>query len=466
VTAVPAGMVAAAVARAPTAMAVTVVLAAAVVVAAMPISPAMRLPAVTVALEAAAALGPVAPVSAGLAAGNATTISGPGVLDAMSGAVLNGGVIFTGAGGQLVVSGAAPTTTISGFAKGDQIDLTGLTFSGTTSVSSFANGVLTVKEGGTTETLNLSNVASGTAFVLANDGHNGTDIIGAGAAATEIALNADIRDIDVGGNLAAANTSYVITVAANISLTSELLAVNLMSGSSLTIVGTNGAGGGVAQVQTINGEGDQRGFFIYSGNVTLENLTIQDAVAVGGAGISGGGGGAGLGGGLFVKGTSGGGVSVPHGVVTLDNVSFVSDAAKGGSATDVNGGKDGGGGGLGGAGGEGQPSFGGGGGGVGGRGEGPGSGTSAVAQAGIIPGAAGGGKGFGTGGIPGPSGGGGGHTIATGGSAPGGGGGVGGHTATAGRGGSGGFGGGGGGAPHRRRQHLRSGPRPDAEFLW
>jgi hypothetical protein len=65
----------------------------------------------------------------------------------------------------------------------------------------------------------------------------------------------------------------------------------------LTIEGTNGSGGAVAQ--TIDGMGDQRGFFVYGGNVTLENLTIENAVAQGGAGGPGGGGGAGLGGGLF-----------------------------------------------------------------------------------------------------------------------------------------------------------------------
>jgi len=42
---------------------------------------------------------------------------------------------------------------------------------------------------------------------------------------------------------------------------------------------------------------------VYSGNVTIENLAIIDAKAIGGVGGSGGGGGgAGLGGGLFVAG--------------------------------------------------------------------------------------------------------------------------------------------------------------------
>ena len=68
---------------------------------------------------------------------------------------------------------------------------------------------------------------------------------------------------------------------------------------------------------TIDGLGDQRGFFVYSGSVTLENLLIENTAAQGGAGGGGGdggGGGAGLGGGLFVAAGAN---------VSLDNVSFL-----------------------------------------------------------------------------------------------------------------------------------------------
>ncbi len=95
-----------------------------------------------------------------------------------------------------------------------------------------------------------------------------------------------------------ANTAYTIDITGQINLTTDLLAINLESGSSLTLAGTNGSGG--PAVQTLDGEGSQRGLFVYAGNVTLENLTLQNMSAVGGAGGSGGGGGAGLGGGLFV----------------------------------------------------------------------------------------------------------------------------------------------------------------------
>jgi hypothetical protein len=139
----------------------------------------------------------------------------------------------------------------------------------------------------------------------------------------ETDLNNAIRAIDATGADAAANTAYTIDIAGPISLTSDLLAINLDSGSSVTIAGTTTGSGGAA-VQTIDGMGNQQGFFVYAGNVTLENLTIQNAVAVGGNGASGGGGGAGLGGGLFVTGTSDG---VGGARVTLENVTFSHDAA-------------------------------------------------------------------------------------------------------------------------------------------
>ena len=111
-------------------------------------------------------------------------------------------------------------------------------------------------------------------------------------------------------------------------------------------------------------------FVGFGGNVTIENLTIASATAIGGAGgAGGGGGGAGLGGGLFVG---------QGGAVTLDNVGFANNGAIGGAgglgAINAHGdfveaiqGDGGGGGGLGGAGGAGRgyTGWGGGGGGVG-----------------------------------------------------------------------------------------------------
>ena len=198
--------------------------------------------------------------------------------------------------------------------------------------------------------------------------------------------------IDVGGADAAPNTAYTIDITGTIDLTTALLAINLESGSSLTIAGTTGFGG--VEVQTLDGGHSQRGLFVYAGNVTVENLTIQNMSAVGGAGGGGdtgsglgGGGGAGLGGGLFVTGSSDG---VGGANVTLDNVSFINDAATGGAGGGGGGERvgGGGGGGLGGAGGIGSSTGGGGGGGIGGQAGGAFTGN---AGRGIIPGEPGGG---------------------------------------------------------------------------
>jgi hypothetical protein len=104
-------------------------------------------------------------------------------------------------------------------------------------------------------------------------------------------LNTAIKAIDAGGAQAATNTAYTINVTAGISL-SVLEAINLDSGSSVTIEGMN-SGGTSAALETINGQDLQRGFFVYSGSVTLENLTLTNMTASGGGGADGGGGGAG-----------------------------------------------------------------------------------------------------------------------------------------------------------------------------
>jgi hypothetical protein len=256
---------------------------------------------------------------------------------------------------------------------------------------------------------------------------------------TEAGLNAAIVNADTLGNQGA----ITIKIAAGISLGSPLEAINPAFGNTVTIEGTNSSGS-AAEVQTLIG-GTQRGLFVYTGTVTIENLALDDMTAQGGAGSDGGGGGAGLGGGLFVAGGSDGEGGAK---ATLVNVSFLDDSAVGGKGGS---GYGGGGGGLGGAGVSG-------GGGIGASATGGGFGGG-VGHAGIVPeepdaltgssgepgGPSGGGGGgaapnFGTGGgggIPGSAGGGG----ANAGYGGGGGGCV---DLSGAQGGKGGFGGGGG----------------------
>ena len=134
----------------------------------------------------------------------------------------------------------------------------------------------------------------------------------------------------------------------------------------LTVVG-NGV--------TIDMGGNDRGFFIASGSVAFQDLTIANGHARGGNGGTAGGGGAGLGGALFLANptaiTSSGyapGFSSPNlmlpTAVTLTNVTITKSRAFGGTGGDA-GFYPGGGGGMGGQGGTGRDGIGGGGGGFG-----------------------------------------------------------------------------------------------------
>src|ERR1700727_2664339 len=105
-------------------------------------------------------------------------------------------------------------------------------------------------------------------------------------ATTEQDLNNDIGSLN-----AHVVGSFTIHFAHAIPETTALAAIHLPSGVTLTIDGGS---------HSLIGDASQRGLFISSGTVAIDNLTISGAHAVGGAGTGGGGGGAGLGGGLFI----------------------------------------------------------------------------------------------------------------------------------------------------------------------
>lgn len=262
------------------------------------------------------------------------------------------------------------------------------------------------------------------------------------AIGNESEWNAALSSIDAGGSAAAADTSYTFSLTNGFVLTSDPVAINLMPGSALDIIGNN---------TTIDGAGAYRGLFVYAGTVAVHDVTIADTRAKGGAGSYGAGGGAGLGGGLFVAGSNvvAGVTITTGGNVTLDNVAFRHDGATGGAGGDGLGGHfdGGGGGGLGGSGNAGV-SAGGGGGGIGTSAAGgtayPAAGSLLDGGIGLVAGASSGGGGSGPGGAGGADGGGGGGSAVPDGF--GGGGGVGGGSYVAGSqlGGAGGFGGGGG----------------------
>jgi hypothetical protein len=328
------------------------------------------------------------------------------------GAAGSGTIAFGGVpGSELIIgSGDVPANVIGGFAVGDTIDLQNV---GLEAHATIVPGNSLMLTGGTVPvTLKLDpalNYAIDT-LLLQSDGAGGTQIALAQTSftiASEADLNAVLTQIDLGGASSAPGLLYSLTFAAGFTLGSELYAINLAAGDTLTI---NGNG------QTMDGGGVQRGFFVYAGDVTIENLTIRDAVAIGGAGGSGavaGGGGAGLGGGLFIAAGA---------TVALDAVTFSSDGAIGGAGGALVGYGYGGGGGLGGAGGAGEagtPDAGGGGGvGTSAIGGSSASSTGVSGGPGILlgagPGGPGQGSGAGAGGADGGGGGGGGEFSGSG----------------------------------------------------
>ncbi|MDJ0387708.1 autotransporter domain-containing protein [Roseomonas sp. E05] len=240
-----------------------------------------------------------------------------------------------------------------------------------------------------------------------------------------------------------ANPGSTITFSSSLANTTVVLGAPLpVISSSVTIDGSGASG------LTISGNNQNRVFFVNGGTVAVENLTIANGSAQGGAGASGGGGGMGAGGAIFVN----------AGAVAVSNVNFANNSATGGTGGNVTrgpGSAGGGGGGLGGSGGRPADAAGGGGGfsgGGGGAGVYDASGVTPIGAAGGAgnggAGGAGGGAGLaGSTGVNG-AGGGAGYAAASGGGGGGGGAGAGqGGAAYDGAGWGGGGGGGGNGFP-------------------
>ena len=353
----------------------------------------------------------------------------------------SGGINFASSSGEIeyAAAGANLANSISGFgpigssASSDAIDFSTVAYAtGDTAVDT--NGTVAIENSATSTiaTFNVSGPYTSANFKVGADANGDVLVTYVNAPVSSASqLSADIEAIDNESNADGGNgTHYSITLAKGATLTesADLSAINLTGKDTLTIDG---------QGATLDGADAYRGLFVYSGSTTIEKLTIENAVAKGGAGGGGGGGGAGLGGGLFVADNSAGGAAPAQ--VTLDNVVFESDSAIGGAGRA---GRYGGGGGMGGAGGGGDAHAGGGGGSSGLGGGGGGGGENRYV--GIVDGhdygwkgAGGQGGGFGGGGGGGAADGG--HVWAGGGGGFGGGGGGGGFG-----GGGGGFGGGGG----------------------
>jgi hypothetical protein len=283
---------------------------------------------------------------------------------------INNGIVttspwFTSDNGVVPVSdlvvGSAPmatNATVSGSVHAQAATTAGSALGGTLNVG-VAGASVTPGPTGETLITNATSFTGGIATATSGSDLNALII------AADSQTSAGTLTIDISGSLAL-NTLPAVAdgeilsggTATAVPLTHpDIAAINLHSGVSLVIAGSNNAvlDGGNTGTNAV------RGLFAYAGNVTINNLTIQNTTAQGGAGANAGfagGGGAGLGGGLFVGANAN---------VTLNSVSFSGNKAIGGAGGNNTGGASagfGGGGGLGGNGGfvDGNLYFGGGGG--------------------------------------------------------------------------------------------------------
>lgn len=289
--------------------------------------------------------------------GGGVTLQG-GSLELAAGASIGSGDIdLTGPNVTLKLDGAIlPSNTILGFGIGDTIDFAGLNV--TSALETSGNVMVLQLANGGTAALQLPGVDR--LPVVQSDGNGGTDLELVPSNTFEVGsqagLAAAIQTIGTG----TAGGQYTIDLTTNITLSADRPAIFLAAGSDdLTFLG-NG--------YTIDGANTYRGLMVLGyGTATLQDLTIQNAVARGGNGGSGrlaGGGGAGMGGGLFIGSgadirqsediVSSVGRSYAGPSVTLDNVQLLDDSAIGGAGGNGNpsaGQYSSGGGGLGGAGG-------------------------------------------------------------------------------------------------------------------
>ena len=254
----------------------------------------------------------------------------------VGGAAAAGAITFASADATLQLEAAPPATnnglftnTLGGLVVGDKIDLGGLRFAPGASAT-ISGSVVTVSSGGASENFNLANAETNTGFAVTSDGVGpdpGTLLTAVDAVELTDFTGAVTYYNSLSDAIAAANqgtptqpSTDTITLLNNIAENANPAAIDLASDLSLTI---NGAG------YSLDGEGSYRGLYVLSGHVTVQDLTIENAVAVGGAGGGGGGGGAGLGGGLYVGDDSPDGLAPAD--VTLSGVTFVDDSAKGGA---------------------------------------------------------------------------------------------------------------------------------------
>jgi fibronectin-binding autotransporter adhesin len=246
------------------------------------------------------------------------TLDASTTLTASSAAALGTGPLdINGASVTLTVGGSAPiANVINDFAASDTINLSGVTALQSGYVYTTANGVATFSTASGSYSLTLGDLPIDTPVYVQSRGAAGTVITTVGRQTLTVTTEAQLDAAMTSADAFQGQTVINIANGATISLTRVLPGVNLAANQSLVI---NGHGG------TIDGQGAQGGFYVAAGQVAIDDLSLVNLLAQGGAGQSdawAGGGGAGLGGALFVGAAA---------TVNLTTVSFSGDKAVGGA---------------------------------------------------------------------------------------------------------------------------------------
>jgi autotransporter-associated beta strand protein len=250
----------------------------------------------------------------------------------------------------------APTLTPQGNITASASDDAGAAVTLTVTATDLVDGnraVVFTENGTEVHSGDVFSVGTHTVTATSQDTHGNTSsetfkvfVLNTTTVASAQELSDAIRVVDEASQASGGNgTHYVITIAPNVTLTetADLWAVNLRGSDTLTINGNGAILDGNSEAGVANAH---RGLFVYTGDVTINDLTIEHTVAKGGDGANGGGGALGAGGGLFVANDTANGMAPGH--VTLNNVVLSDTQAIGGNGSPDPSGDYGGGGGMGG----------------------------------------------------------------------------------------------------------------------
>jgi autotransporter passenger strand-loop-strand repeat protein len=241
-------------------------------------------------LNGAALAGGTLEIAAGVSAASGTTISF---------ATVNSGSV-------LRIDGTTmPGATIAGFANSpfNTIDLTGVRFDSSGTVTELSGGVLQIVESGQTYDLNFASFLQGAVFRLSSDGNSGTDLtpsannifVNSGQTSSGVFVGSGVSlYVESGGTavgtfVASGGVEYVLSGGTDISGTVSAGGTNpaanvLVYSGSLISAPTVGAGGvlGVLGGARVSGSPviASGGFLAIDSGFTLTNYTVSNGVSL------------------------------------------------------------------------------------------------------------------------------------------------------------------------------------------